>query len=164
MLDLMMGALLWMTGGSVAWAGEAEGGKVTSPVDCRYEAATQASAAEEPGATMSILFPDGDVFRPLFADPKQPQTFAALQAVRVRDSKTSVTAGTVGFGENFGFYSRREGCNGWQVGLLAGVFSRFDMNAPSTDLINTDYIVGIPLSWRYGGWSMRVQLYRQSSH
>jgi Protein of unknown function (DUF1207) len=161
---LMMGALLWMTGGSVAQAGEAEGEKVTPPVDCRYEAATQASAAKEPGSTMSILFPDGDVFRPLFADPKQPQTFATLQAVRNRDSKTSVTAGTVGFGENFGFYSRREGCNGWQVGLLAGVFSQFDMNAPSTDLLNSDYVVGFPVSWRSGLFSTRVRLYHQSTH
>ena len=70
--------------GAVARAGESEGEKVVSPVDCRYEAATQASAAEGPGSTVSIPFPDGDIFRPLFADPKQPQTFATLQAVKAR--------------------------------------------------------------------------------
>ncbi|MCE9535165.1 MAG: DUF1207 domain-containing protein, partial [Nitrospirae bacterium] len=161
---LVMGVVLWVTGGAVALAGEAEGEKVNPPVDCRYETATQASAAEGPGPTVSIPFPDGDVFRPLFADPKQPQTFATLQAVKIRDSKTSATVGSVGFGENFGFYSRRDGCNGWQVGLLAGVFSQFDMNAPSSDLINTDYVVGIPLSWRSGLFSTRVRLYHQSTH
>ncbi|HSL02064.1 MAG TPA: DUF1207 domain-containing protein [Nitrospiraceae bacterium] len=124
------------------------------PVDCRYEAATQASAAEEPGSTISILFPDGDVFCPLFADPKQPQTFAALRAVKLRESKTSVTAGTVGFGENFGFYSRREGCNGWQVGLLAGVFSQFDMNAPSTMRGGMDLREFTLYNWRGGGGSL----------
>jgi hypothetical protein len=113
---------------------------------------------------VSIPFPDGDVFRPLFADPKQPQTFGSVQAVRNRDTKTSVTAGTVGFGENFGFYSRRQGCNGWQLGLLAGVFSQFDLNAPSTDLLNTDYVVGFPVSWRSGLFSTRVRLYHQSTH
>ena len=106
---LVMGAALWVTGGSVARAGEPEGEKVAPPVDCRYEAATQASTAEEPGSTLGIPFPGGDVFRPLFADPKQPQTFATVQAVRNRDSKTSATVGSVGFGENFGFYSRRDG-------------------------------------------------------
>jgi len=161
---LVMGAVLWVAGGAVARAGEAEGEKAPPPVDCRYEIATQASAAEGSGSTVSIPFPDGDVFRPLFADPKQPQTFATLQAVKIRDSKTSATVGSVGFGENFGFYSRRDGCNGWQVGLLAGVFSQFDMNAPSSDLINTDFVVGIPVSWRSGLFSMRVRLYHQSTH
>jgi hypothetical protein len=156
---LVMGAVLWVAGGSVARAGEPEGEKSSPPVDCRYETATQASTAEEPGSTVGIPFPGGDVFRPFFADLKQPQTFATLQAVRARDSKTSSTVGSVGFGENFGFYSRRQGCNGWQVGLLAGVFSQFDMNAPSSDLINTDYVVGIPPSWRRGLFSTRVRLY-----
>ena len=161
---LGMGAVLWVTGGAVARVGEAEDEKVAPPVDCRYETATQASAAEGPSSTVSIPFPDEDVFRPLFADPKQPQTFATLQAVKARDSKTSATVGSVGLGENFGFYSSRQWCNGWQVGLLAGVFSQFDMNAPSTDLINTDYVVGIPLSWRSGLFSTRVRLYHQSTH
>ena len=161
---LVMGIVLWVTGASVALAGEAEGEKVATPVDCRYESATQGSAAEGPDSAVGIPFPGGDVFRPLFADPKQPQTFASLQAARNRDSKTSTTVGSVGFGENFGFYSRRNGCNGWQVGLLAGVFSQFDMNAPSADLINTDYVVGIPLSWRTGLFSTRVRLYHQSTH
>jgi len=75
-----------------------------------------------------------------------------------------VNVGSVGFGENFGFYTKRQGCNGWQVGLLAGVFSQFNLDAPSSDLINADYIVGIPLSWRHGAWSTRVRLYHQSSH
>ncbi len=44
-----------------------------------------------------------------------------------------------------------------------GVF-QFDLSAPSSDLINTDYVVGVPLSWRSGGWSTRVRLYHQSSH
>lgn len=76
----------------------------------------------------------------------------------------SVNVGSVGFGENFGFYTKRQGCRGWQVGLLAGVFSQFNLDAPSTDLINDDYIVGIPVSWRHGAWLTQVHLYHQSSH
>jgi hypothetical protein len=108
----VVGVVLWVASGSVTRAGEPEGEKGPPPVDCRYEAVTQAAAVERPGSTVSIPFPDGVVFRPLFADPKQPQTFATVQAVRARDSKTSATVGSVGFGENFGFYSRRQGCNG----------------------------------------------------
>jgi len=107
----------------------------------------------------------------LMADPKQPQFFATYQSVQRREPTSTVTGvgksvnvGSVGFGENFGFYSKRQGCDGWQVGLLAGVFSQFNLDAPSSDLINADYIVGIPLSWRHGAWSTRVRLYHQSSH
>ncbi|MCK6491968.1 MAG: DUF1207 domain-containing protein [Nitrospira sp.] len=131
--------------------------------DCRYE--------QHEGGASSSVFPSDDVFRPLMADPKQPQFFATYQSVQRREPTSTVTGvgksvnvGSVGFGENFGFYSKRHGCNGWQVGLLGGVFSQFNLDAPSSDLINADYIVGIPLSWRQGAWSARVRLYHQSSH
>lgn len=143
---------------AVATAGPVLAEELTTgqAVDCRYEYATE-------GVT-GAAFPTDDVFRPLMADPKQPQFFASYLAARARTDGTHANIGSVGFGENFGFYTRREGCNGWQVGLLAGVFSQFDLSAPSSDLINTDYVVGVPLSWRSGGWSTRVRLYHQSSH
>ncbi len=124
--------------------------------DCRYE--------QGEGTSGSAAFPTDDVFRPLMADPKQPQFFAGWQAARARTAQTSTNIGSVGFGENFGFYTKREGCNGWQIGLLAGVFSQFNLDAPSSDLINTDFVVGVPFSWRGGNWSSRVRLYHQSSH
>jgi hypothetical protein len=132
-------------------------------VDCRYESG---AAGDKVTADRSkgVPFPSDDVFRPLFADPKQPQFFAAYQAVHVRQANTSANIGSVGFGENFGLYSRRRGCNGWQVGILAGVFSQFNLDAPSSDLLNTDYVVGIPVSWRSGLLSLRARLYHQSSH
>jgi hypothetical protein len=132
-------------------------------IDCRYESG---AAGNETAADRSkgVPFPSDDVFRPLFADPKQPQFFAAYQAVHVRQANTSANIGSVGFGENFGLYSRRRGCNGWQVGILAGVFSQFNLDAPSSDLLNTDYVVGIPVSWRSGLLSLRARLYHQSSH
>lgn len=130
--------------------------KTPAVLDCRYEQAGE--------GLRNSAFPKDDVFRPLLADPKQPQFFASWQATRVRSNQTSANIGSVGFGENFGFYTRRNGCNGWQVGVLAGVFAQFNLDAPSKDLINADYVVGIPLSWRSGGWSTRVRLYHQSSH
>lgn len=129
---------------------------VSAVLDCRYE--------QSNGGSRQAAFPKDDVFRPLLADPKQPQFFASWQATRARADHTSANIGSVGFGENFGFYTRRAGCNGWQVGVLAGVFAQFNLDAPSKDLINADYVVGIPFSWRAGGWSTRVRLYHQSSH
>lgn len=133
-------------------------------IDCRYAASHEQGSPRDSHERVNRAFPGDDVFRPLFADPKQPQFFATYQSVRVRDAKTAANVGSVGFGENFGFHTSRRGCDGWQVGILAGVFAQFDLDAPSSDLINADYVFGIPLSWRNGAWSSRVRLYHQSSH
>ena len=139
-------------------------GAASAPGDCRYAVTQEAPNASDSGESVNEAFPSDDVFRPLLADPKQPQFFATYQSVRVRDAKTSANVGSVGFGENFGFHTNRRGCNGWQVGVLAGVFAQFDLDAASSDLINADYVIGIPVSWRGGAWSSRVRLYHQSSH
>ncbi|ALA60354.1 DUF1207 domain-containing protein [Nitrospira moscoviensis] len=127
------------------------------PVDCRYAHAEVEDAA-------AVVFPVDDVFRPLIADPKQPQFFATWQFARARTEGTAANVGSVALGENFGLYTKREGCNGWQFGLLTGVFSQFNMDAPSTELINTDFVVGFPVTWRSGDWSTRVRYFHQSSH
>lgn len=155
------GLMLWLPvllflAADQALAEETTEKKASVALDCRYEQARE--------GTTNSAFPKDDVFRPLMADPKQPQFFASWQAVRARTDRTSANVGSVGFGENFGFYTRRDGCNGWQLGVLAGVLAQFNLDAPSKDLINADYVVGIPLSWRSGGWSTRVRLYHQSSH
>ena len=134
--------------------------------DCRYNSERRSAGTGEAEPWTNVAFPDGDVFRPLMADPKQPQFFASYQALRVRDGGGSANVGSVGFGENFGLWSLRKerGCDGVQVGILAGVFSQFNLDAPSSDLVNTDFVVGIPVSWRSGLLSSRVRLYHQSSH
>ncbi len=132
-------------------------------VDCRYNPERK---AEGDGTSWESTFlPDGDVFRPLWADPKQPQIFGIMQTTKVVDTKTTSTVGSVGFGENFGFWSRRKSgtCNGIQVGLLTGVFSQFNL-FDNTELINTDFVVGVPFSWRSDWFSGRVRFYHQSSH
>lgn len=132
-------------------------------VDCRYEGSGKAQT-DSTGSTPLEPFPANDVFRPLLADPKQPRFFATWQATRVRANNTSVNVASVGLGDNIGLLGRRNGCNGWQVGLLGGVFAQFNLDAPSFDLINADYVIGIPVSWRRGLFSTRVRLYHQSSH
>ena len=99
------------------------------------------------------------------ADPKQPQTFATIQQTQVLESKTSNTISSVALGENFGLWSRRKegSCDGTQVGLLMGAFSQFNLSGP-TELINTDFLIGVPVSWRSEFVSARVRLYHQSSH
>ena len=109
-------------------------------------------------------FPENDVFRPLWADPKQPQFFASFLGTRVRSDDTYLNAASVGFGDNFGLVGRRHGCNGWQVGVLGAVFAQFNLDSGSNDLLNSDYNIGIPVSWRRGLFSTRVRFYHNSSH
>ncbi len=118
-------------------AEDAQDRKNSAVLDCRYEPSDS--------GTSSSAFPSDDVFRPLMADPKQPQFFATHQSVQHKEPTStvkgvgkSVNVGSVGFGENFGFFTTRQGCYEWQVGLLAGVFSQFNLGAPSSDLINAD--------------------------
>jgi hypothetical protein len=134
-----------------------------SHTDCRYEGIGRVQS-DDAGSSRIDALPEGDVFRPLLADPKQPQFFAAYQPTRVRGTNQSVNLGSVGLGENFGLVGKRNGCDGWQVGLLAGVFAQFNLDAASSDLINADYVIGVPVSWRSGLISTRVRLYHQSSH
>lgn len=130
--------------------------KVEGVIDCRYDRTAVGETSE--------AFPSDDVFRPLMADPKQPQFFALWQHTNSRNGGSSYNLGSVAIGENFGFYTKRTGCDGWQVGLLTGVFAQFNLDQKNAELINTDFNVGIPVSWRSGAWSARFRYYHQSSH
>ena len=104
--------------------------------------------------------PQGQLFHALVADPKQPHFFAAW----LWTSSPLVTGqvASVGLGEDIGLV-RGQGRR-WQVSVAAGVFSQFAMETPSNDLINTDFVIGFPLTWRSGALSARARIYHQSSH
>lgn len=126
-------------------------------LDCRYHQA-KADAVEHE------WFPSDDLFRPLLADPKQPQFFALWQSQQSRIERTNANVGSIGIGENFGLFTKREGCNGWQISLLTGIFAQFDLDTSNSELINIDFNVGLPITWRQGNWSARLRFYHQSSH
>ena len=128
--------------------------------------------ADKPKAVSSFMgitgegetFPTGDLFRPLIADPKQPQFFASIN--RFESSGVRYTLASVGFGETFGmyrFFGSREG-GGLQLSVEGALFAQFNMSTPSHDLINADYTIGIPVTYRYGDNSLRFRIYHQSSH
>ncbi|RJX29987.1 MAG: DUF1207 domain-containing protein [Desulfurivibrio sp.] len=128
--------------------------------------------AAKPGALSRFIgitgqgeaFPTGDLFRPLIADPKQPQFFVSLNGFK--SPEVRYTMASVGFGETFGmyrFFGSREG-NGLQLSVEGGLFAQFNLDSSSSDLINADYTIGIPVTYRYGDNSLRLRLYHQSSH
>ncbi len=136
---------------------KSEDGTSREWLDCRYHQV-------EKDVIDSEWFPSDDLFRPLLADPKQPQFFALWQSQQSRLERTNANIGSIGIGENFGLFTRREGCNGWQFSLLTGIFAQFDLDTSNSELINIDFNVGVPITWRQGNWSGRLRFYHQSSH
>ena len=59
------------------------------------------------------------------------------------------TIGSVGVGDSFGLvrWNGPKGGDGVQLNIVGAIFAQFDLGAPSTDLINSDYIIGVPLTF-----------------
>lgn len=107
--------------------------------------------------------PEQALFMPLIADPREPRFSVSYQ--RYRTSTGEFNAGSVAFGEYFGFASGFLGSSGAsQVGLQGAVFALFNLDAASNDLVNADYWIGLPVAYRKGPWSYVLRVYHQSSH
>ncbi len=108
--------------------------------------------------------PRGDVFCPLIADPKATRSFAAYQRGNETDLATDIAA--VGIADQFPFFRAFAGRagNGLQLGVAGSVFAQFDLGSPSYDLLNADYLIALPLTFRAGPFSGRLRVYHQSSH
>ncbi|HSJ32596.1 MAG TPA: DUF1207 domain-containing protein [Longimicrobiales bacterium] len=126
-----------------------------------------------PGEVAGTVFlPEGDLFCPLLADPKAERSFVsflrgdfpALQAGV--DVGEDMSIGAVGLGDAFPLvrFGGSTPGDGFQVAIVGSIFAQFDMGTESIDLINADYLVGVPVTVRWSGFSSRLRLYHQSSH
>jgi hypothetical protein len=102
------------------------------------------------------------LFRPLLADPRWPHFSVAYH--HYIDDPELKTVGSTSFGETFPILRGDLPAGQWEVGFQAAVFAIFDLDAPSKDLINADYWVGIPLVYRLDGFSVLTRFFHQSSH
>lgn len=120
----------------------------------------------------TVLLPEGDLFCPLLADPKAEHSFVSFLSgdfppfEQGNPTQGDLRIGSVGLGDAFPLVRWTGGApgNGVQIGLVGGIFAQFNLDTESFDLINADYLVGIPLTARWGGFSSRIRLYHQSSH
>jgi hypothetical protein len=108
--------------------------------------------------------PRGDVFCPLVADPKGLRSFVSF--LRGDADEFASDVGSVGIADSFGMFrfGGRGPGDGVQLSLSGGVFAQFDLGTSSYDLLNADYLIGLPLTVRRGGFSTRLRVYHQSSH
>jgi hypothetical protein len=147
------------------------------------QAMAASSAPDEPGTTenapaanesapapnSSVLptgfLPTGHLFKPLLADPRWAH-FSAAYRNYVGDNIDGNNNGAVSFGETIPFYRANLGrsTTQWETGIQAGVFSDFNLDARSSDLINTDFIASVYSSVRAGQFSAFGRVFHQSSH
>lgn len=112
-----------------------------------------------------IWFPQTTVlFQPLIADPRQVTYSGAL---RWNDDVIGRHVGAATFGDNFPIY-RWKDVLCWrgdlQIGVEAGIFAVFDLDAGENSLVNTDFFVSIPLTYAFDRWSFRFRVWHMSSH
>lgn len=124
-----------------------------------------AQNAETPASTSSGFFPPSPIFAAPLADPRQPRFSASIQGIELPGG--SSTFGAVALGGSWGIWEGSLDQNRGvrvQIGLDAGAFSLFDLEAGSQDLWNTDFVVGVPVSFSRGRWSLRLRPLHASSH
>jgi hypothetical protein len=121
-------------------------------------------------ATGTVGFPENQIFCPLIADPKEARSFVSYLHGTFRSlddpSGEGTSIASVGIGDTFGLFriGGPDPGEGIQLDVLGSIFAQFDLGAASNDLINADYILGFPLTFRRSGFSFRAKLYHQSSH
>jgi hypothetical protein len=111
------------------------------------------------------LLPSGHLFKPLLADPRWAHFSAAYRNYQSNNFDGRDIA-SVSFGETIPFYRASFGHSTaqWETGIQAGVFSDFNLDAASSDLVNTDFIASLYSSARVGQFSAFGRIYHQSSH
>ncbi len=110
------------------------------------------------------LLPEQDPFTPLLADPRQPTTSVNFLAL----SNQPFLQFNGNFGADIGVARWESPTNGInesiQVGVMGASFSRFSIIRSSTYLEDADYVIGVPVTFRYNSFSGRVFFYHESSH
>ena len=112
---------------------------------------------------LTVGFLPGDhLFKTLIADPRWPHFGLSYQHYFDNPELGNVAA--VSLGESIILYRDRIGKGKWELGIQAGVFAIFDLDKPSMDLVNADYVVAVVAGYRHGRFSALGRLFHQSSH
>lgn len=117
----------------------------------------------EPGNAV-IFFPMQDPFTPLLADPRQPTS--NLSFFTFSNEGYGQFNGT--FGADLGIVRIESQTKGIQrsiqIGIMGAGFSRFALVDSAAQLIDTDYVIGVPVTFRIDNFSARIYFYHESSH
>jgi hypothetical protein len=128
-----------------------------------WPAVSPGAAPAAVSALPTGLLPTGHLFQPMLADPRWPHFSAAYRYYLGHPDLAHVAA--VSFGETIPLIrDHTSGDSQLEIGVQAGVFALFQLDAPSEDLINADYFVALYGAWRRGPVSVLGRVFHQSSH
>lgn len=116
----------------------------------------------ENNISVDTILPTYSLFQPLIADPKWPR-FSAAYHYNFKNSSVRNDF-SANAGATIPIYRDTIGNIEWEFGLQGAVFSLFDVHSNHNPLINSDYYISIPMSFRCGPWTAMARLYHQSSH
>jgi hypothetical protein len=74
--------------------------------------------------------------------------------------------GQIDFGltQPLGLFKSEGARSTWEIGLRPGIIARFKVRGRQLLLKASDFHIGIPVSYRRGNWSTRVEFFHVSSH
>jgi hypothetical protein len=124
---------------------------------------TTETLSDEDEASHFEMFPESKLFEPLISDPRWPR-FALTSTWYLDDPELSHVA-DVSFGVTLPLLRvSTETVGDFEFGIQGGVFSVFDFDSDSFDLVNSDFIGGLFGSYRLENASAMLRFYHQSSH
>jgi hypothetical protein len=103
------------------------------------------------------------LFRPLIADPRWPE-FSAGYKYYSTDINFKSSFEAV-LGKSFSILRSDPGESLYaEIGLQSAIFTIFDLDTTSADLINADYFAGIPVTLQWDSLTWMARFYHQLSH
>ena len=116
-----------------------------------------------------IWFPQmTELFQPIIGSPR---VISYTVGYRSGDEVCGNKCVDVSLGDDFPIYRWLDVLGGGdlQIGIEAGIWSVFNMDphpdiAEGTELVNTDFYGGIPITYARNKWSFRLRGYHMSSH
>lgn len=131
-----------------------------SVIACRAVSAQQLAPDTLPSV---IVLPATDLYLAPIADPREPRFHQSI--VRIKGGSVASRVWLADHGETIGLVRwQRPSGNAVQAGVLVAKFAQFDLNTESNDLVNADYMIGLPFSIRVGDLTGRISVYHISSH
>lgn len=144
-------------------SGDGSEGRPAPPIASGADADGATPSPEPAGDRRPQFLPSSKLFAPLIADPRWPRF--ALSAIWYLDDPELGLAGEASFGVNLPLVRFPTASRGdFELGIAGGVFSVFDFESESFDLINSDFVGGLFGSYRFGDASATLRFYHQSSH
>lgn len=109
--------------------------------------------------------PKENIFETVIWDPLSAHTGGSLNAYWEDGDFDEKVYATFIIGMQRSFY-RIEYESGlkWDIGLDLGIFTQFEFKENRQNILNSDFKIGMPMTWMKDHWALRINMFHLSSH